>query len=109
MGDKLIFCKKIYWGDGMKEKNPDKLKRKIEKNPLLSKYYIIAFSDNPNDQLDIMSARQLVQPYYSRYPLHVIGVASGYDEALAIVEKMAQECLQVRGDCALGEYLACWR
>ena len=107
MRDKLLFQEKIYFGDSMKERKPAKLKKKIEKNPLLSSYYVIAISENPNNQLDIIQTRQLIQSYYSRYPLKVVGVATDRDEAFEIIEKIAQECFRERGDCALREYLSC--
>ncbi|MBR1931263.1 MAG: hypothetical protein IJ833_07310 [Lachnospiraceae bacterium] len=107
MGEKIVFCDKVYLGKGMNRKKLDKLKKKIETKPLLCGEYLIAIPENPNSQLDILQARQLVQDYYSRYPLRVVGVASNYDEALEIVERIVQECLRVRGDCALKEYLTC--
>ncbi len=107
MGKKIKYCEKLYLGEGIDEKKLDKLKKRMENKPLLCGSYLIAISENPNNQLDILQARQLVQTYYSSYPIRVVGVASDYDEALALVEQIVQECLQVRGDCALKEYLSC--
>ena len=107
MGEKIIYCEKLYLGESIDEKKLDKLKKRMKNKPLLCGNYLIAISDNPNNQLDIMQARQLVQTYYSSYPIRVVGIAADYDEALALVEQMVQECLHARGDCALKEYLSC--
>lgn len=107
MDEKIRYCKKLYLGESIDEKKLDKLKKRMKDKPLLCGSYLIAISENPNNQLDIMQARQLVQTYYSSYPIRVVGVAADYDEALVLVEQIVQECLQVRGDCALKEYLSC--
>ena len=107
MTGKLQYHSRIYLGESISESKLDKIKRRLQKQPLLSNVYLIAVSRNPVDQLDIFAAKQLVQKYYSKYPVYVIGIAASYDEALAIVETIVQECLKVRGDCALKEYLLC--
>ena len=107
MGKKLDYHRKIYLGDGISESKLDKIKKKLAEKPLFCSAYLIVLSRNPSDQLEIISAKQLVQSYYEKYPVYVIGIASDYDEAVAIVEQIVQECLQIRGDCALKEYLLC--
>ena len=107
MSDKIIFCDKVYFGDKMNKTKLNKLRKKIGKKSLLCGEYLIAIPENPHSQLDILSARQLVWDYYTRNPLRVVGVASDYNEALEIVEKIVRECLQTRGDLALKEYLTC--
>lgn len=107
MNPKLQYRPELYLGESISKSKLDKIKSKLEKRPLLCGVYLLTLSHNPNDQLDIIQARQVVQNYYRKYPLYVIGIASDYDEALAMVEKIVQECLQTRGDCALKEYLSC--
>ncbi len=107
MGEKVVYCDNLYLGSSIDSKKLDKLKKKIVKKPLLCSHYLIAFSNNPSDQLDIMQARGLVFHYYSTYPLRVVGIAADYEEAVALVEQMVKECLESRGDCALKEFLGC--
>lgn len=107
MNAKLQYRPILYLGDGISESKLDKIKAKLEKRPLLCGVYLLTLSHNPNDQLDILQARQLVQSYYQKYPLYVIGIAADYDEAVKMVEQIVQECLLTRGDCALKEYLSC--
>ena len=107
MGEKMIFSEKLYYGKGMNRQKLEKLKKRIDKKPLLCREYLLTIPDNPNSQLDLVPASQLIWDYYSRNPLHVVGVASDYKDALALVETITQECLRNRGDCALKEYLTC--
>ncbi len=107
MAERVRYHSKLYLSEGITGKKLDKIKKKLEKKPLLSGVFLISVSANPSDQLDIFAARQLVQPYYEKNPPYVIGITESREEALLLVEQMVQECLLERGDCALKEYLLC--
>lgn len=101
------YTDEIYLGPGIRDVNLDKLKAKLDKQPLLTGYYLLTLSSNPHDQLDIMEVKQLLQPYYRKHPVQVVGIAADYDDALLLVQQMVQDCLQTRGDALLKEYLKC--
>ena len=103
----LTFSAELYLGEGIKRKKLDKIKRKLIKQPLFAGVYVIALSRNPVDQLEILEARQLAQRFYESHALHIVGVAGDREDALHLVEKIVQECLDTRGDCELKEYLTC--
>lgn len=107
MSGKLEYHHRLYLGESISDSKLDKIKKTLENHPLRSNVFLITISRNSCDQLEIFSARQLVQNYYHKYPVYVIGIASDYEEAVAMIEKIVQECLRVRGDCALKEYLLC--
>jgi len=107
MKKKLEFHEKLYLGESITEKKVDKIKKRLEKNPLLADVYVIVPAHNPKDQLDIFDAKQLVQPHYANMSFYVIGIAADYREALVLVEQIVQDCLAERGDCRLREYLSC--
>lgn len=107
MVKKIKFYDKLYLSEIISEKNLGKLKRKLEKKPILANVYLIVPASNPEDQLDIFDAKQLTQSYYKDTCFTVIGIAADYDEALQLVEQIVQECLNERGDCKLREYLSC--
>ena len=103
----LTYHPKLYLGEGIKRKKLDKLKKRLERRPLLSGVVLITLSRNPIDQLEIYEARQLQQSYYKKYPPFIVGLAADRQEAVEIVELIVQECIDKRGDCALKEYLSC--
>ena len=107
MAKRVHFQSKLYLSEGITDKELDKLKKKLEKKPLLSGVFLIAISANPSDQLDIFEAKQLAWPYYEKNPPYVIGIAETYNEALSMVEQLVQECLRERNNCSLKEYLLC--
>ena len=84
MGKKLIYHPDLYLGESIRTEKLDKIKKKLERKPLLSGVFLIAISRNPS-----------------------AGIAGDYDEAVRIVELITVNCLAQRGDCALKEYLLC--
>ena len=104
MAGKLKFAQNLYLGEGIAPEKLDKLKKRLNKKPLLANVYLITPARNPADQLDIFDARQLVQPHYKDEEFLVLGMASGYEDALQLIERVTGECLKARGDCNLREY-----
>lgn len=107
MTKRVRYHSTLYLSEGIAVKKLDKIKKKLEKKPLLSGVFLITVSANPSDQLEIFDARQLVQSYYEKNPPYVIGIAGNREEAVSLVEQIVQDCLRERGDCALKEYLLC--
>lgn len=101
------FISNLYIGESIDRRKLDKIKKKLVSKPLLSNIYLITLAQNPNDQLDIFSARLLAQSYYQIITTKVIGIADGYDDAVRLLERIVNECLDARGDCSLREYLSC--
>ena len=103
----LKYHPRLYLGDSVNAKKLDKIKKKLENKPLFSGIFLITLSRNPYDQLEIYAAKQLAQSYYKKNPPYVVGLAGDNEEAVDLVVKMTEECLQNRGDCRLKEYLRC--
>lgn len=97
----------LYLSEGITNKKLDKIKKNLENHPIRARVYLIAAAANGVDQLEIYSSSQLEQPYYRKNPPYIIGITLSYDEAVTIIEHLAQECYRKRGDCALREYLSC--
>ncbi len=107
MGLKITYHPGLYLGESMKGKKLDRIKKKLENHPLFSGVFVVAVSRNAHEQLEIYSARQLRWHYYAKYPPYVVGLAGNQEEAVGLVVQITAECLQIRGDCALKEYLRC--
>lgn len=107
MRRKPEYYSHLYLGESMNADKLDKIKKKLEKKPLISGVFLITLSKNPKDQLEIYDARQLVQTYYKKNPPYIVGIAADYEEAITLVEHIVRECVETRGDCSLKEYLLC--
>ena len=103
----LAYHPNLYLGESIHMKKLDKIKKKLEKRSLFAGVFLVVLSRNSNDQLEIYDSRQLRWRYYEKYPPYVVGIAKNKEDAIGLVKKIAEECLQERGDCALKEYLRC--
>ncbi len=103
----LEFYSNLYIGQSISPMKLDKIKNKLRNKTLLSGVHLVAVSLNPNDMLDVFDAKQLVQRYYLKREIFVVGIAGDYEEAIDLVEKIVQDCVSQRGDCSLKEFLGC--
>jgi hypothetical protein len=101
------FASRIYLGDSIDKAQLKKIKNRLVKRPLLAKVYILALATNENDQLEFFDSRWLITRHYDGYVPYIVGFASDRDEAVELVQKIANECLKERGDLSLREYLSC--
>lgn len=92
----MQWSNKIYFGERAK-KQKYKILWKLKHRAGMAKAYVITFPSNPNNLLDIYHNAQLMQPYYKKQPLFVVGIALGYEEALQVVETIIMEIYQNTG------------
>lgn len=97
----MKFYKYLYIGDTVK--NPQKVKWKLKHHAGVP-VYVIAVAPLA-DQLEIFHSAYLQQKYYRYHPPVIVGIASNYEEAVQIIIKITQECLDAMGNCNLKEYL----
>lgn len=102
---KVTFSPCLYLGEGIKPEKLDRIKEKLIRKPLLAKVTLLIIPENSSDQLDILDSAQLVQPWYATHEIKVAGIAGSHDEAVSLVVRITQECLEKRGDCALKEFV----
>ncbi len=97
----MKFYKYLYIGDTVTD--PAKVKWKL-KHHAGTQVYVVAIAAGA-DQLEIFHAAYLKQRYYRYHPPIIVGIASNHDEAVGIIVKIAQECVDTTGNCNLKEYL----
>lgn len=101
----LTWYNRLYIGNNAKKK-ADRIIRKLNSQKIVHGIYLITLASNERDQLDILSAYNLMQPFvYCRCPM-VVGVASGYDEALELVMQITGEALEKTGKADIRNYLS---
>lgn len=97
----MKFYKYLYAGDTIK--NLSKIKWKLKHHAGVN-VYVITIAQGA-DQLEIFHSAYLKQRYFRYHPPIVAGIASDYEEAVQIIMKITQECLNDTGACNLKEYL----
>lgn len=98
----MKFYKNLYMGDTITR--PEKVKWKLKHHIGQLNLFVIAFAEG-NDQLEFYHCSFLRQAYCKKNPPYIVGIAAGYQEAAAIVERIAAECYEATRTCNLKEYL----
>ena len=106
MDIKLTYHDKIYTSPGITEKDLLRIRRKLDRTPLKCDVYLITAGSSKENILEFYHCRQLRQEQYGTHIPHVIGIAGTYEEAVGLIKNLFCECLEVRGDCHLREFLA---
>lgn len=98
------WYKKLYVGKNAKERER-RIRRQISRGTAAPGIYLVTFSSNGQDQLDIIEARYLTRKRIRESLPEIVGIALGYQEALEIVAQIAKESYDSTGDCNLRSYL----
>lgn len=100
----LNWYNRLYVGDNAKKKI-EKYRKSLNRGKLVPGVYLITLAANEVDQLDIISSHYLIQnAVYRRCPM-IVGVASGYKEALSLVIRMTEETFSRTGTANIKDYL----
>ena len=85
----MRYYKHLYLAEGLKKK--EKIIRKLEEKKLQINIHVIKLARNENNQLEIYNSMVFLQPDFPYDDFLVVGLAKGYEDAVEIVEEIAQE------------------
>lgn len=85
----MRYYKYLYLADGIRKK--DKIIRKLEEKKLQMNIYVITLARNEKNHLEIYNSMVLRQPDFPYDDFFVVGIAKGYEDAVEMVEEIAQE------------------
>ncbi|MFV0364003.1 MAG: hypothetical protein ACK5LL_13100 [Suipraeoptans sp.] len=86
----MRFIDNLYVSDNIKKKS-SKIINKINNDKYPNDIYIIYISNNPNEQLEIISLTMLKREHIKEVEYFVVGMSKGYDEALELVEDITKD------------------
>lgn len=98
----LKWCKDLRIGEGVKK--ADKIRRKLNHGKIVPGVYLITFSENPRNLLEIIPALTMVQQSAADICLEIIGLAGDKDEAVDMVVEIIREVYDATGDFRIEEY-----
>lgn len=101
----IIYSDRLYLGEGINEKKLNKIKRNIRQGRGRFDLYIISLSNNEHNQLDIFHNAMFKQKLYRKFEHRIVGLASSYDEALAVVQGILDETMLSTGKPDMKAYL----
>ncbi|MCI7322704.1 MAG: hypothetical protein MR508_05250 [Lachnospiraceae bacterium] len=100
----MEWYRNLYASDSVAGK-VNRIKWKINHNAGMVSVYVIACPSNPNNLLDIIPARELMQKSYPKRNMIIIGLAKGYQDALELVRRIIDETYQNTGTVDVRAYL----
>lgn len=87
------------------EKKKDKIIQKMKKGKYPLTIYILALIEEGENQLEFYSSAILRQSVVSDDGIFVVGIASGYDDAVYMVEDIAKEVYEKKGNLDIRSYI----
>ena len=100
---RMQWAENLYLSDKTAKKK-DKIIKKANRGVGLVSIYFITLASNRENLFDIFHAAHLKQPAFYKQDLYVVGIASGYEEALELVQRMIDDIYRKTGGFAVREY-----
>lgn len=101
----MIWYDDLYVSENIRKK-AGKIKWKIDHNAGLLQMYVIALAGNSKNLLEIISTKELMQRNYPKKGLVIVGMAKGYEEAVAIAATIIVETMNELGNTDVKKYLS---
>ena len=100
----MQFMGSLYVGEKLAS-TEYKIVEKVHKGKVVPNLYLVVFSINPDNMLDILPEKEVMQKYYPKDELKVVGIADGKKEALGLVQRMIEESLRETGSADVRGFL----
>lgn len=99
----MRWAKELYLSEKTAKKK-DKIIRKANRGVGMVSIYFISLASNEQNLFDIFHAAYLKQPaFYGQNPF-IVGIASGYEEALEMIQQMVDDIYRETGGFRVREY-----
>lgn len=100
----MKWYKNLYVGSQAFEKRR-KIIWKTGHRKLQHNVFLLTLPSNEKNQLDIISANLLLQPYFKKRDVAIVGIAIGKDEAVELLIQLVQDVYVETGQASIREYL----
>ena len=87
------------------KKRKKKERKKMKKNILQSSVYVITLSQGNQNHIEYYTSLLLKQHIFDNASLFIVGIANGYDGALSLIERIAEEAYEKTGEVNLRKFL----
>lgn len=100
----MQFMGTLYVGESISTKEYE-IVRKVHNRKLVSNLYLITFSTNADNMLDLVPQKDVVQECYPTSELKIVGIAGDKKEAIGLVQKIITESMQETGSVDVRNFL----
>lgn len=99
----IHWANQMFYDEKITKKNS--ISQMMLRNTITKRHlYCVVLSTNPNNLLDIIRTKEFKLPCYRDTQFYVLGLASGYDQAVSLVLQIVDEVYQATGDVNVREY-----
>lgn len=100
----MKIYKNLYVSESLKEKK-EKIINKLCSGKYPLTVYLLALIEEGENQMEFFSASMLWQKMVAEDDLFVVGIASGYDDAVYLVKDIAEEVYEETGGLDIRAYI----
>lgn len=100
----MQFMGNLYVGESIAS-TEYKIVEKVYNGKIIPNLYLIVFSMNPENMLDIIPEFEIMQKYYPKEGLRIVGIANGKKEAIGLVQRMIEDSISVTGSADIRDFL----
>lgn len=86
----------LYIGKNALKKKHKIIMKTIRRKPQMG-VYIITLPINDSNALEIYPSYVLLQKYYRKKNMTIVGISQGYDEALEVIQDILMDCYNETG------------
>ena len=98
----MRFVKHLYIGESVRDS--EKIKENLLHNKIQPSVFVISISES-SDQLDIIESKYLLQPFWDKENLLIVGIAGNHGEAVRLVTSMIEKTVRETGTAEVKKYL----
>jgi hypothetical protein len=90
----MKFYNPIYFGDTVKK--PDKIRRRLQHGKCTFGIYLLLW-DEESARLELYNSAVLLQPFFQKKELFVIGIANGEEEGISLIQRIVDKSVKQLG------------
>ena len=100
----MIFLQELYLGENIAPK-VDQIVKKIKNDQVVPNLYLIVMASHPDNMLDLIPQKDIVQKGYPRDELRIVGLADHKKEAFSLVQLIIEESMLMTSSADVRIYL----
>lgn len=101
----ILWYRNLYVGEQAKGKT-EKIRWKIRHRAGTLRVFLLTLPSNEKNSLDIINAAFLLQPYYKRRTIRVVGIALSYEEAVQVLRQIVENVYEETKELDIKAYFA---
>ena len=100
----MKFLQELYLGENIAPK-VEQIVKKIKSDQTVPNLYLIVMSTHPDNMLDLIPQKDVLQKGYPKEALRIVGLAENKKEAFLVVQYIVEEVFSLTNSADIRVYL----